>query len=219
MQQFPAWFRSKAGLVAVATLAVGLVFLIGSYVAGHWTSASAASDELMPQTNDELGLLPTVSDQAPPAADATEVPSFVIVHVSGAVRYPDTYRLPAAARVKDAVLAAGGFTAEADPEQINLADHITDAQHIRVPRQGEAPPAAAAPADKPATGAKALLNINTASASELEGLDGVGQVFAQRIVDYRAANGPFQTVEELAKVKGISANLLAKIASSLTVEP
>jgi len=221
MQQFLAWVRSKTGLVVVAMLAVGLIFLIGSYVAGLWTSVPAANDELLPQANDDLGLLPTVADQAPPADQLTavsELPSFVIVYVSGAVRHPDVYKLPATARVKDAVLAAGGFADEADPDQLNLADHITDAQHIQVPRQGETPPAAAAPADQPATETGALLNINTASASELEGLEGIGQVIAQRIIEYRAANGPFQAVEELTKVKGISANLLAKIASLISTE-
>lgn len=222
MQQFPAWFRSKTGLVVVATLAVGLIFLIGSYVAGLWTSAPAANDELLPQANDDLGLLPTEADQAPPADQSTAtpaLPSLVIVYVSGAVRYPDVYTLPAEARVKDAVLAAGGFANEADPNQINLADHITDAQHIQVPRQGETSPAAAVPADQPSSDTGALLNINTASASDLEGLEGIGQVIAQRIIEYRAANGPFQSVEELTKVKGISANLLAKIAALITAEP
>jgi competence protein ComEA len=221
MQQFTAWVRSRTGLAVVATLAVGLIFLIGSYVAGRWTAAPAATDELAPQASDELGLLPTVADeaQAPLTDQATALPSFVVVYVSGAVRYPDVYTLPAAARVKDAVLAAGGFADEADPGQINLADHITDSQHIQVPRQGETPPAAAAPADQPASDSAALLNINTASASDLDGLEGIGQVLAQRIIDYRTANGPFQAVEELTKVKGISANLLAKIASRITAEP
>jgi competence protein ComEA len=222
MQQFAAWVRSKPGLFVVSMLTLGVIFLIGPYVAGLLAPA-AASSAPSPQENDDPGLLPAVEDeaQAPPASQATEVtaPAFVLVYVSGAVRHPDVYELPAAARVKDAVLAAGGFADEANPDQINLADHVTDAQHILVPRQGETLQAAASPGDQSATDSGTPLNINTASASELESLEGIGQVLAQRILEYRTANGPFQAVEDLQKVKGISAGLLAKIAPLVTTGP
>jgi competence protein ComEA len=135
------------------------------------------------------------------------------------VQHPDVYRVPAAARVKDVVLAAGGLTDDAAADKINLADHLADAQHIHIPRLDEPDPAAAPVDSAPDDGKGTLLNINTASTTDLDGLPGIGQSIAQRIVEYRTTNGPFQAVDDLQKVKGIGPALFAKIAPLVTVGP
>ncbi len=163
--------------------------------------------------------VPATEAQAPVVS--TPVQATMVVYVTGAVRAPDVYTLPAEARVKDLVMAAGGLTVDADSEHINLAEHLKDAEHVHVPRQGEAitPVAADAPhgtnvatetgvEDKP-------ININTASVAELDTLPGIGPAFAQRIVDYRMANGPFASINDLTNVKGIGPTLLEQIAPKI----
>jgi competence protein ComEA len=158
----------------------------------------------------------------PGALLATETPSLpntVIVYISGAVGRPDVYELPSNARIKDLVVAAGGLAGDADAEQINLAERLKDSDHIHVPRQGEAPSDDAAATNPGSVAPGGMLDINTASASDLDNLPGIGQSFAERIIEYRSANGPFTSVEDLQKVKGIGAALFAKIAPLVSVGP
>ena len=141
-----------------------------------------------------------------PSPRPTRTPARLVVHVSGAVLRPGVYTLAEGSRWQDALQAAGGPAPEADAEALNLAAPVTDGQRVHVPRQGEAapPPSGALPGSGP-------LNINTASAAEMENLPGVGPVLAQRIVEDRQANGPFQSVEQLARVRGVGPALLEKL--------
>jgi competence protein ComEA len=145
----------------------------------------------------------------------------VVVYISGAVMYPNVYEVRQTARITDVVNAAGGFTPDAASEQINLAAHVQDALHIHVPRIGEPPAAstaAAGPAAPPASTAAAIININTASAAELEALPGIGEALARRIVEYRTSNGPFAAVEDIQNVRGIGATMFAELRSRITIE-
>lgn len=160
--------------------------------------------------------------QSMPTPQATPTPQDVVVYISGAVAQPDVYTLPHDARVKDVVIAAGGLLADADSEQINLAARIHDEQHIHVPRLGEVPanpPASIphAPGGSTAPQTRSLVNLNSASKAELEELPGVGQVMAQRIVEYRQSNGPFESVEELQQVTGIGPLVFDQIKPLVTV--
>ncbi|MFQ3632531.1 helix-hairpin-helix domain-containing protein [Roseiflexus sp.] len=147
--------------------------------------------------------------------------AFIVAYVSGAVRAPDVYQLPVGARVKDLVVAAGGLSDDADIERINLAAPISDGQHVRVPWIGEATIVAEAPPDEPDTGAGSgtLLDLNRATVAELDALPGIGAVLANRIVEWREREGPFQSVDDLGKVDGIGPALLAKLAPLVTVAP
>jgi competence protein ComEA len=126
------------------------------------------------------------------------------IHVVGAVREPGLYELPAGDRVIDAVAAAGGFTAVADQAQVNLARVISDGEQLVVPRKGATPTASGA-----TTGDK--VNINTADATALEALDGIGPALAQRILDFRQSNGRFSSVNDIQKVTGIGDKKFAAI--------
>jgi len=150
----------------------------------------------------------------------------VRVYVSGAVRNPDVYFLPPGSLVRDAVAAAGGATIEADLEQINLARELRDQEHIHVPVQGQT---SSVPTSLPAASQKTTnagseelqpgqLNLNTATAQELERLPGIGPTYAQRIVEYRAEHGPFQAIEDVMKVRGIGQSTFDKIRRYITVE-
>jgi competence protein ComEA len=144
-----------------------------------------------------------------PSPQPTRTPGHLVVHVSGAVMNPDVYTLPENSRLKDALLAAGGARSDAELTALNLAAALYDGQQVWVPAVGEdPPPAAAAP---PATQPGAPLNVNTASVAELDMLPGIGPALAQRIIEEREANGPYGSVEELARVRGIGASLVEKL--------
>jgi len=150
-----------------------------------------------------------------PTSPPTSTPGPIRVHVSGAVRQPDVYELPAGCIVKDAVGAAGGPTESADLDGVNLAVELRDQQQVYVPRQGEAAPMS--PASAGVDAASGPVNINTATAAELETLPGIGPKTADTIVEYREANGPFETIEDIMDVPGIGEGTFEKIKDRITV--
>ena len=136
----------------------------------------------------------------------------IVVHVAGEVKNPGVYTLSNSARMIDAVLAAGGATARADLEVINLATPLMDSSQIYVPAKGAAErPVFARPqpgmngvqSTQSPSDSDGVVNINRASVTELDALPGVGPSTAQAIVDYRTTNGPFGSPEDLLNVKGI----------------
>ena len=133
-----------------------------------------------------------------PLDAGTAIEERVTVYVTGAVRRPGVVTLPAG-RVEQAVAASGGATPDADLEKINLAMPLKDGQHIIVPGTITEEDAAEMTAAK----ADGLVHINTADEKGLEALPGIGPVMAKRIVAYRKENGPFSSIEELKKVRGI----------------
>lgn len=148
----------------------------------------------------------------------------VYVDVDGAVVRPGVYRLKDGARVSQAIDAAGGLTVEADVTGLNRASKITDGQKIYVPTVGEQQAAAAiggaesSAATTPGAGSSSgLVNINTASAAELQTLSGIGPSMAQSIIDDRSKNGPFASVDDLMRVSGIGEKKLAKIKDCICI--
>lgn len=148
----------------------------------------------------------------------------VYVDVDGAVVRPGVYRLKDGARVSQAIDAAGGLAAEADVTGLNRASKITDGQKIYVPTVGEQQAAAAvggaesSAATTPGAGSSSgLVNINTASAAELQTLSGIGPSMAQSIIDERTQNGAFASVDDLMRVSGIGEKKFAKIKDCICV--
>jgi competence protein ComEA len=143
----------------------------------------------------------------------------ITVHVAGAVRVPGVYAVPSASRVIDAVRAAGGLAADADADRINLAASLADGQRVYVPRRGEDDPLAVDPS-LAATGSIAPagpVNINSATAAELETLPGIGPTTAAAIIAHRDLHGPFASVDELGNVAGIGPAKLAALRGLVTV--
>ncbi len=149
-----------------------------------------------------------------PAAEspATTDPVVLIVDVAGAVRHPGVFRLPASARVLDAVKRAGPLPT-ADVSSVNLAARLTDGEQVIVPRKGQAvavPGSGAAPTQAP-------VSLNSGTLEQLETLDGIGPSLAQRIIDYRTAHGGFRSIAELDQVSGIGPARLAALHGHVTL--
>ena len=161
-------------------------------------------------------------------------PSIITVHVAGAVKSPGVYRLPSSARVVDAVASAGGALRIADLESINLAQTITDTEQIYIPiKKVSRPRVTTAPRLRPqrtspttipiasdgSAGSQPtrFINLNTATASELDSLTGVGPSTAKAIIAYRTKKGSFSKVEDLLNVPGIGPAKLAALRDQVTV--
>jgi competence protein ComEA len=142
-------------------------------------------------------------------------PAPITVYVTGSVKQEGLYTLPPDSRLNDAIQAAGGFSEDADRGAINLAEVLQDGQQVTVPAMGEAQ-VGGNPA-RSMNGAGILVNINTATLAELDTLPQIGPVTAQSIIDYRQANGPFETIEDLLEVDGIGQATFDKVKDLVTV--
>lgn len=157
----------------------------------------------------------------------TEAP--IAVHVIGAVPRPGLYEFSEGARVQDAIDAAGGLLASANANGLNLAALLEDGQQLDVPYgDGQSPQSSTNTFDLPGstdgtgddgggTSNSELVNINTASLEELDSLPGIGPTTAQKIIDYREANGPFSVIEDIENVSGIGPATFENIKDLITV--
>jgi len=145
----------------------------------------------------------------------------IVVHITGAVPRPGVYALPEGARVQDIISAAGGFLAEADKENINLARILEDGEMLDIPyAEGFSPVIPTPIQDIILPGSDSdLININTASSFELESLPGIGPTTAGKIITYRDENGPFVSIEDIINVSGIGPGTYERIKDLITVGP
>jgi competence protein ComEA len=206
-----------------------VIFIVLSVVA----VGGAAIFYIQQPKQETIEILPAAATATPaatptPLPPPTGTPAPVRIYITGAVSKSDVYFLPAGSIVKDAIEAAGGLTAEADPVRINQALELQDQQHIHIPKLGEEnspPPVQGGPGspsqpNKPNPDAEtgALINLNTATLEQLDQLPGIGPAIAQRIIDYREQSGSFKTIEEITEVSGIGEATFNKIKDLITVE-
>ena len=223
--------------IRLALLIVCLACLIGSGFVLLAHRATPPPVTITPPPAEAPAAAPPITSlvKAPHAAPTPT--NRLYVDVAGAVRRPSLYVLPPDSRVMQAILAAGGPTAEADMDAVNLAQKVTDGEKVLVPKRGLAPPQVAEDASPPAAsastsqaasksakGARAghtakimaesgeQIPLNTAMAADLQRLPGVGPSMADRILAYRRQTGRFEKVEDLMQVTGIGPKKFAKIA-------
>lgn len=210
--------RTLLTYLALAAVVVGLgarQLLSARGDAVPSAAASASAGEGAADRTAEEATVPRVT-----AADGGEGGGRrVVVHVAGRVRRPGVYRLRSGARVDDAVRRAGGPRADADLTAVNLAAEVEDGRQVIVPARAPPPTSAPAPAgDTNAGEAPAQpVNLNTATADQLQELDGVGPGIAAKILAYRQEHGGFGSVQELGEVPGIGDKRLAALQEHVTV--
>ena len=198
-------------LMPSAPAKIGAVALVVLVVAGvGWAAFSSMRAPAFEVHADE--------DVAPSSSEpeAVEVKAQVYVYMTGAVANPGVYSLDEGLRVCDAVEAAGGLTEDADASTVNLARVLSDGEHIALPTKAEVE-TALAQGSAGGAAASSLVNINTADASALETLSGVGSATAQAIISDREQNGPFSTIEDRMRVDGIGEKKFAKLKDSICV--
>ena len=168
----------------------------------------------------------------PPKPTATAPPTLtpapILVYVSGEVVAPDVYTLAPDSRIKQLVDAAGGFTDEADTAAVNLAHSLVDGDHVHITAEGApmSTPSGVLPNAAPQRGPAeidpgsggVLIDINAAGLSELDTLPGIGPATAQKILDYRAVNGPFSDIEAVMEVSGIGQAKFDQIKVLITID-
>jgi comEA protein len=176
--------------------------------AGLTIIGAAVSFFIRPAGSTSKAILPTF-------ASTTSLAQQVVVDVGGAVANPGVYKLHNNSRVIDALRAAGDIVAGADLSQINRAALVRDGDRIYVPRVGESAPATVVAGGGSA--ASALVNVNTATAEQLDSLPGVGPATAQAIISYRTEHGRFTSVTDLQKVSGIGPAKFAKMKDLVRV--
>lgn len=226
--------RAQTGAKAATTRAQSL----GTGVAAVSTQASARSPASrsgggVAGPASAGGATASASGGSAAGGDSAAGSGQIVVDVDGAVAHPGLYKLPPGSRVQAALAAAGGLSPQADAHRINRAAKLHDGQKLYVLSQGESAPPLAASNGQGCEGqsctssdgadagsdteGQGLVNINTANATQLTQLPGIGPAIAQKIIDYRTANGPFTSVDDLTKVPGIGAAKLAQIKSHARV--
>lgn len=197
------WTTIKGSLPGqTETVSLALPSSTGSTSASQYPSGSAQQESLRPAPQESL-----------------------TVHVDGAVAAPGVYTLPPDSRVNDAVQVAGGALPEAETGAVNLADKLSDGVKIYLPTPGEAPLQSAtgltdggpAPGQVSTGGASVLVNINTATAEELQTLPKVGPVLASNIISWREEHGGFKNIEELDQVSGIGPATMENLRDLVTL--
>jgi competence protein ComEA len=203
--------------------------VVGLVVVGVALTVSAttgSSSRTIPVTvptgllaTDEPGQRATGSSDSP---FGTSGEPEIYVHVVGGVTRPGLYRLSAGSRVIDAVMASGGLAEDGSQCGVNLARVVSDGEQVVVP---QAPPGTPCRAVSMSGGAGGVLggssaggpvSLSTATREQLDALPGIGPALAQRIIDYREANGGFRSVDQLNEVSGIGSKVLANIAPLVT---
>ena len=204
------------GILAVAALALILA------LAWWWTGRSEELIELPRQTpQTPIADVPqkpspttSTSDQLTPIDEEISDDEQLFVDVRGAVKQRGIQRLAAGSRVLDAIEQAGGMRSGHGYGEVNLARPLVDGEQIWVGKTSDIQGGAASANIAPET---SVVNVNTADAVQLQELDGVGEVLAERIVTWRTEQGPFQAVEDLVQVPGIGDQTLAGFRDAVTI--
>ena len=198
-----------------------IIFIIAGLLTMLFTDSKNLPSETKPHSQSQ-------TKSQPAEVQTPQPPKILFVYITGEIRKPGVYKLSEDARIFQLVEMAGGFTSKADTESLNLAETLADGVHVHIgaklqAQQEEAPripgmPAAKSPAivQSGIQQSSGLININTATASELESLPGIGPAIAQRIIEYRNTHGNFSRPEDLINVRGIGQSKLAQVLPKIT---
>ncbi|KXG43154.1 helix-hairpin-helix domain-containing protein [Tepidibacillus decaturensis] len=204
---------TKREKVLLGLLIIFLLIIISQYISYHQKQPPTFADEPLAELSTEKG------DTPQGEVKQTEMtnPKKIVVDVKGAVAKPGIYQLTEGSRVKEALDLAGGTLANADLNQVNLAQKIADEMVIFVPVQGETLNGVSSGLGVSFESNAETISINQASEKELMQLDGIGPAKAKAIIEYRTKQGKFQTIEDLMNVPGIGQKTFEQIKEKISV--
>jgi len=209
--------QARQELRILAAIVAGVALLIGGLI-GHFGFPAAQST---PDEMEQPAIQPPsegITDADRVSGDLVEAAPWPLrVYISGAVAKAQVVEVPAGSIVSDVLELAGGATADADLDAVNLATPVSDNQHIVIPRLAERVEDTGDEIAGVATPI-ALIDINTASCDELATLPRIGETRAADIVSYRAVNGPFERIEDIQDVPGIGPVTFEQISLLITIE-
>lgn len=239
LQDLLAWLMDKKMYIVIVLLAVGGFYYANRQPAAD-NSALLSSSQSMSENSGQSSSVSSVAASASSAASAANAE--VVCDISGAVKHQGVYRLKNGARLEDLIEKAGGLTKDAQLKAINRSQLLKDQDKIYIPGKGDKVEAAqtanSAAASAPASSASAssssassssvssstsgaasgdLINLNTATASDLQKLNGIGEKKAEQIIAYRQEKGSFKSIDELKEVSGIGDKTFAAIKDQLTI--
>lgn len=233
LQDLLAWLMDKKMYIVIVLLAVGGFYYANRQPAAD-NSALLSSSQSMSENSGQSSSVSSVAASASSAASAANAE--VVCDISGAVKHQGVYRLKNGARLEDLIEKAGGLTKDAQLQAINRSQLLKDQDKIYIPGKGDKAEAAqtanSAAASAPASSSSAsssassstsgaasgdLINLNTATASDLQKLNGIGEKKAEQIIAYRQEKGSFKSIDELKEVSGIGDKTFAAIKDQLTI--
>ena len=218
--RYVAVVRERVQWIGLPRVVAGAVIVLAVVAGGYWLVRPPAlpAEASLPYASSDPTVAAPHGSVAPVGTAPETTAASVTVHVAGAVRHPGVYAIDGGGRVIDAVDAAGGLAADADPDRINLAATLSDGERVFVPRLGEDDPMPVTGTSGGSTGSPTgPLDLNAATAAELETLPGIGPTTAAAIVAYRDLHGPFASVDDLADVAGIGPSKLEALQGLVTV--
>jgi competence protein ComEA len=206
---FEELIGNKKALVKI--LSVVLILLVALILRIHEQGKADITIESA-DTAEEL----EYSDES--GAESSEQIQVIFVDIGGAVEKPGVYQVSKDTRLFEVIDMAGGLTEDADTDHVNRASFVEDGQKIIIPVKGsgDTEGVESASAAEPTAADNGLVNINAASADELKTLNGIGDVMAERIIQYRTVK-PFKSIEDIMSVDGIGSKIYEKIKDHITV--
>lgn len=233
LQDLLAWLMDKKMYIVIVLLAAGGFYYANRQPAAD-NSALLSSGQSMSENSGQSLQSSSVSSVAASASSAASAANAeVVCDISGAVKHQGVYRLKNGARLEDLIEKAGGLTKDAQLKAINRSQLLKDQDKIYIPGKGDkveaaqtansaaasAPAASASSSSSSTSGAASgdLINLNTATASDLQKLNGIGEKKAEQIIAYRQEKGSFKSIDELKEVSGIGDKTFAAIKDQLTI--
>lgn len=200
-----------------------IIILIGFIIflcVGYWITRPTNFDEKDIFIEEKVGSTAQVSGKKELDIQSMPIDKDITVYIDGEVRNPAVYKLKSGSRIEDLIKAAGGFKETADKTKINLAKKLRDEDYIYVYERKENSAAGSITVNSSAPSAvqtEEIMNVNTATKEQLMTLPGVGEVTAQKIIDYREKNGGFNSVDDLMNVDRIGEKTLSKFRDKVDI--
>lgn len=216
--------RYRTGRIAAGTARTGMIYLCAAVMCMLLLCGCGSSghEEMIPlekaaegQNGRAGGSFGQQEDLQTEESTPGSEQGMIYIHVCGAVKEPGVVKLPPGSRVQDAVLAAGGFCEDADPDFVNLAAFLTDGEQLYIPTGEETAAGYTAACEGTQS---SLINLNTADAGMLCTLPGIGESRARDIIAYREQHGGFSAAEEIMQVPGIKESTYEKLKDLITVK-